>query len=269
MNRRNFLQFSTSSLLLSGCQTAYSPYEVDPSTKNRNERSIQDITNASPTYPISIALISDTHDYYTSLDKVLKHIKDNEESYDFVLHGGDITDAGLQVEFDIYHNLIANINRPFVHGVGNHDALTNGIFVFQNSYGFFDFTFKVAKTHFIYFNNNNWEFGGNALNFTWLQEALEIATASITKEGGQIIVVNHVPFNDHERFSEVEIEQYANLIDTHNVSLSINGHLHSFEQYAQNDTTFLTIGSVSFDSYVKLTLSGPSQFEFSLERVYV
>ena len=205
------------------------------------------------------------------LRKTIDKINSNISSYDFVIHGGDITDAGLQKEFNYYHSLRNNLPLPVVHSIGNHDAITNGITIFKNIYGPYDFTFQIAQTHFIFFNNNNWEFGDKPVDIAldWLEDRLNEAKAIVDVDGvGQIIVVNHVNYNSSERFTSSEIDKYTSLMTNYNVSISMNGHLHG---HTRNSSIpeYLTIGSVSHDSYMKLTLTGSAQIDFTLEQINV
>ncbi len=211
---------------MTGCGFEYSPYQVETEDLNRNEDAINDIQKANIAYPFSIALLSDTHRYYSELKQVISKIEADRSTYKFVIHGGDITDAGLQTEFDYYHKQRDTSSLPFVHGIGNHDALTNGILIFRNTYGPYDFSFQAGKVHFIFFNNNTWEFGDKPVNLDLLESELEKAYAKTSAEGGQIIVVNHINHDSDERYSEEEIERYHTLMSGYGVTMSINGHNH-------------------------------------------
>lgn len=269
MKRREFIQYSAITMLMAGCDFEYNANQVDTDVKNLNTRNISLIQNMPLSYPITIALISDTHNYYTKLKNTIDKIKSDISSYDFVIHGGDITDAGLQKEFDDYHSFRNDLPLPVVHSIGNHDAITNGITIFRNIYGDYNFTFQIAQTHFIFFNNNNWEFGNKPLNLTWLESKLSAAKTIIDSDGaGQIIVVNHVNYNSNERYTATEIAKYIQLMTDYNVTLSMNGHNHGHEIHS-NGIEYLTIGSVQHDSFIKLTLNSASQLDYTLEQVYV
>lgn len=263
------MQYSVMSLLFSGCHVEYSPYRANTEKQNRNINDISAIQANAPQYPFSIALISDSHAYYDELKGVFNKIKSDQSGYAFVIHGGDITDAGLQTEYDFYNGLRDALSLACVHSIGNHDALTNGLIAFRNIYGPFDFTFQVAQTHFIFFNNNTWEFGNEAVDLDWLEAALVQASSIIATQGGQIIVVNHINHDSSERFSQVEITRYRDLLSIHQVTLSINGHNHGHLIQTFDTIEYLTIGSVSEHSFMKLTLSGPNQFDYTLEQIHV
>ncbi|MEA3523007.1 MAG: metallophosphoesterase [Campylobacterota bacterium] len=267
MNRRNFLALSASSLLLSGCETSYSPYTVDTKKHYRNDKNIAQLDELNLQYPIKIALTSDTHTYYNGIEKIFEYMQNKSEYYDLVLHGGDITDAGLQGEYDQYIHMRSSVNLPFVHAVGNHDALTNGKSIFKNEFGLYNFSFKIAQSHIIVFNNNTWEFDAVAYNIEWLEEELEKASQDVNENGGQIIILHHIPYDGH-RFSEDDINNYKEMMARFNVSLSINGHLHN-HSIDYGSTTYLTIGSPFYENFVELTLESPQKDAYTLEQIFV
>lgn len=270
MKRREFIQYSTASLLLSGCSVEYSPYEVDTDAPERNTSAIKKIQKrALPEYGYSIALLSDTHNFYSEFDKVIKNMNKVKESFEFVIHGGDISDGGLQSEFNMYHKIRSRSSLEFVHCIGNHDALGNGIEVFKNAYGHYNYRFQTGKLHVIVFNNNTWEFGDKPVDLDWLEDELKAAYDITSTEGGHILVVNHVHHNSDERFSEEEIERYRTMMKTYSVSLSINGHNHGHSISEIDGMKYLTIGSVEKLAYVRLRFTGPAREDFVLEEIYV
>lgn len=270
MKRRNFIQYSALSILTTGCDFEYNAYAVDTDVQNINNKNITAIISKKLSYPITIALISDTHNFYSNLKKTIDNINSNINSYDFIIHGGDITDNGFQKEFDYYDSLMSKTSLPVVNSIGNHDALTNGIFIFKNIYGDYDFTFQVENSHFIFFNNNNWEFGDKPLNLNWLEARLIEAKDIIDSDGvGQIIMVNHIPYNSNHRFTPTEISRYEQLMTEYNATISINGHNHNHSLRKVNAIDHLTIGSVQYNSFVKMTLNSPSQLDITLEKIDV
>ena len=270
MKRRKLIKYSALSLLATGCDFEYNANQVDTDVKNLNANNISQIKNMSLSYPITIALISDTHNFYSQLRDTIDKIKSDTSPYDFLIHGGDITNAGLQKEFDYYHSLRNKLPIPAVHAIGNHDAITNGITIFRNIYGDFDFTFQIAQTHFIFFNNNNLEFGDKPINLDWLEARLSEAKAIVDADGiGQIIVVNHITYNDTTRYTSTQIQRYIQLITDYNATLSMNGHINNHSVHSNNGIEYLTIGSVEHDSFIKLTLNSPSQLDYTLEQINV
>jgi len=269
MKRREFITYTTASLIMSGCQIQYSPYAVDTDEPKRDEADIKRIPPKSLSGKYSIALISDTHRYYEELKSVIENINDQSTPYNFVIHSGDITEAGLQSEFNFYHKMRSRLSIPFVHCIGNHDALSNGPFVFRNSYGDYDYKFQSGTLHVIVFNNNTWEFGDKPVDLDWLEDKLEKAKNIVDTQGGHILVVNHINHDSDERFSAVEIERYRSLMKIYGVSLSINGHNHGHTVQEIEGMKYLTVGSVGNLAYVRLTFNGPAREDFILENINV
>ena len=200
---------------------------------------------------------------------MVKNINAHTPKFDFVLHGGDITDVGIEKEFELYKKISDRLAMPIVTVSGNHDAISNGIYVYHNSYGPSEYSYKIAQTHFICLNTNTWEFGFKELDLDWLEEELQKASSEIATEGGNIIVMHHIPHDDEERFSEEEIARYKGLMGKYAVSLSINGHNHGYEVEKFNGVQYITIGSVSKKSYVALTINDATRENYVFEKIDV
>lgn len=248
--------------LFSGCGFETSPYAAKPGRERQNAENIARIEAKTLSYPLHIALISDTHSYYHGLEEVLSSIK--HDAFDFVIHSGDITDAGLQKEYDLYNDKRQSVALPFIHAIGNHDALTSGMAIFRNRYGLFDFSFQVAQTHFIVFNNNTWEFGDAAYDLVWLETELTAARA----KGGNIIIVNHIPTED-VRFEQTRIDAYKALLERYEVALVICGHDHAHRIEQFGSTMQVVVGSVSKEAYVELLITGARRGDVVLRKIDV
>jgi len=85
--------------LLYGCgRFENSPYGADAYSTQLNEQAVRQIL-AIPINKTSykVAFISDTHNYYDEMEKLVNKI--NKGNYAFVIHAGDITNFGLNREF--------------------------------------------------------------------------------------------------------------------------------------------------------------------------
>lgn len=87
----------------------------------------------------------------------MKHVNLRDD-IDFVLHGGNISDFGMQREFEWVHEDMKKLNVPYIALVGNHDLLGNGMDVYEKMYGELDFSFIAGKTKFVCVNTNALEF---------------------------------------------------------------------------------------------------------------
>jgi len=213
-------------LVLSSCDKfEYSLYEVSPKDeyRNINQRNIARFINTN-TDTLRIAVIGDTQRFYNSTDKVIKKIN-NRPNINFVIHIGDLVDFGLQREYTWMHELLSELNAPYVAVVGNHDLIWNGGEIYNLMYGEYNFSFTYNGNKFIYLNTCGREFGfeSNVPNISWLDNEL-----SDTSNYDHAIIVNHVPPYHSDFNSELEDDYVAVLGKYGKVMLSINGHNHEF-----------------------------------------
>ncbi len=180
-----------------------------------------------------------------------------------------MTNTGLQKEYDWNYEFSSAMTIPVVTLIGNHDALSNGVFIYKSMYGALNFTFEVAGNHYICWNNNNWEFGPGAPDWAWLESALDTAYQQVSTAGGQIHVLNHIPHNDPDRYSAADVERYRQLMSSYGVSSALNGHKHDHVYESVDGVDYVTVGSVQHLSYLKLTVTGPNREDFIIEKIDV
>lgn len=213
-------------LILFSCDKfEYSHYQISPNDeyRNINQRNIARFINTN-TDTIRIAVIGDSQRFYNSTNEIITKIN-NIPNINFVIHTGDLIDFGLQREYMWMHELLSEINYPYVAVVGNHDLIGNGGEIYNLMYGEFNFSFTYNDNKFIYLNTNGREFGfeSNVPNISWLDIEL-----SDTSNYNHAIIVNHVPPNSVDFNSDLEDDYVAILGKYGKVILSINGHNHDF-----------------------------------------
>mgnify|MGYP000518901017 CR=1 FL=1 len=218
----------------------HSPYASKVSSKKLNSKGLKKIAaiEASHSDNFKVAVISDTHDYYSDLDKQVKYINDRKNEIAFVLHTGDSTNLGLQVEFDMFLEFIDKLKVPFVMVIGNHDMLTNGVDIYKKYFSSkLNFSFSFKQTKFILFNNNNWESTGEIPNLNFVEKELQASSATHN------ILLAHVQPDDDHRYSQREIDDMKALVDAHGVKLFINGHNHNYGAGTFGSAKRITVGS--------------------------
>lgn len=244
----------------------YSPYsghvqgkDKDTRLSNLEKLSIQEkATSENKTF--TFALISDSHTFYNDLDDAVLAINENE-NIEFVIHGGDLTDGGMIKEYEIFHNIVSDLNYPYFTVIGNHDCLANGLGIYKNMYGIDNYSFTYKDCKFIFFNNIIWELGYIEPDFFWLQSELEDTTSY-----EQVFVIAHIPpWSD--QFTPVYSKLFEHFILTYNVSLSIHGHHHDhyFGCFFDDEKEYLVIGSVDKRYYCTITVF---QDSISLDRIH-
>jgi calcineurin-like phosphoesterase family protein len=233
-------------LVLVSCDNLieYSPYQAGVNTGNQ-QRNIQIINQLTEEgkgefQPFKIALIGDSHTYYDDLKDQIR-ILNQTDSIDFVVHLGDITLSGTHREFLWYGELIDGLNLPLITLIGNHDCLSSGDYIYYDMFGPSNFTLDYHGCRLVFFDNIVWERNVEDPDFKWLYNACD------TDEAVHRLVFAHIPPWD-EQLSIGNGFVYNKIMQDQNVSLSINGHSHSFsyghrkEEEIPYDIPFLVIG---------------------------
>jgi len=206
----------TTLLLLSCGKFNLSPYISKTNKLNLNHVQLERIAQRESLFGSSfkVAVISDTHDFYSDLKKIIKHINQNAHEYAFVLVNGDLTNIGLLSEFETAKKFLDKLTIPYVTTIGNHDLLTNGGVIFKQMFGADSFVIDFKQTRFVIYNNNNWESPNDIPNFPWVEKQLDESTATHN------ILAAHVAVNDRDRFVAKDMDLIKNLVNSFSVSSS-------------------------------------------------
>lgn len=214
-------------LTLFSCENIieYSPYQVKSSVtgKNRNQKAISRIKASSSLdfQPFKIALIGDSHTYYDDFKDQVK-VLNSLDSIDFIVHMGDITLSGIYREFIWFGEIIDKLNKPIITIIGNHDCLANGEAMYYEMFGDFNFEMEYNNCKLVFFDNIIWERNVQDPDFEWLNKSL-----SNRPEYTHQFVFAHIP-PWGEPFSIGNTYLYNYLMERHNVTLSVHGHMHKF-----------------------------------------
>lgn len=228
----------------------YSPYVVDTAHTKLNQKNARKVEALSSTlnYPFKVALISDTHNYYSELSRIIKKI--NSRGISFVIHAGDFTNLGMQSEFETSKKFLDKLKMPLLSTIGNHDLLTNGAYVYRRMFGNPTYSVVIKDIKIIFFNNNNWESISKVPDYDWVKNELETSTSTLN------ILVAHVGPDDSDRFSEEEIQKWETLVQTHGVNLYVGGHDHNPGVRTFGGAPYITIGASNKKSYYEVTFDG-------------
>jgi 3',5'-cyclic-AMP phosphodiesterase len=262
--RLTLTSLTASLLLLQACDKfEYSPYEIRLRDNERelNQKNINRILeqNIAEDATITFALISDTQGYYKDTETIVTHLN-NLDGVQFVLHNGDITDFGLLKEFRLINERLGKLNAPLVTVIGNHDAVNNGMQLYKEMYGPYNFSFVAGHSKFIFINTNFWEFNGAAPDLNWLESELSDRDAY-----KQVFVLSHIPPTS-SAFGEANAARYRELMNKYKVSMSIHGHNHSFETYQMEEggTRYMNVGEADDQEFILMRVSGTN---VSFERI--
>lgn len=218
-------------LSLSACDkllefSIYSAY-VSTDRRNTTEKNLKRLYAAgdhSQFEAFRFALVSDSHLFFDDLTKAVNHINQSGD-FDFVIHGGDMSDGGLIKEFDIFQDVMKKLKMPYFTVIGNHDLLANGRSIYSDMFGEENYSFIYKECKFIFFNNVVWELNYAEPDFGWLRNELQDRN-----EFRHVFVIAHIPpWSDQFFLSYFFV--YSLLMNEYNVTLSIHGHHHEASQY--------------------------------------
>jgi 3',5'-cyclic-AMP phosphodiesterase len=236
---------------------SYSPYEVNVPSSIRNTTAINlqriaaidTVANDS----FKVALIADTHYHFDKLKEAVDHINQKND-ISFIIVVGDISENGLQKEFELFHSIMANAKVPYLTVIGNHDYLANGGVVYKQLYGPYNYIFKFHNVRFVMWDDVRWE-SNKTPDWQWLHEAMANVSEEHDIEPTQIIPFSHIPPSDPQLRDSSRV--YYKLMTQHNVKVSIHGHTHEFSKNIPygNGTAYITIGSPQKRAYAELIVT--------------
>lgn len=226
----------------------YSVYKADVKSEHLNTTAknlalLNTITITSDTF--KFAFISDSHYFYDGLQEVINHINKNDD-IEFVIHGGDITEQALLKEYEIFYDIMTELKKPYLTVIGNHDYNSNGSLIYSRMFGDFNYTFQFNNNKFVFFDNIVWESEKNP-DFDWLSAELQN-----NESFNQVFVIGHIP-PLADQFTPEMTETYEKLMSDNEVSLSLNGHTHSYK-FTQDEVGYLTVPALKESAYVIVTV---------------
>ena len=226
------------------------PKEFEHLRQANFDKLLEAMPKPEDTAGFKIALISDSHTSYNDLYDAIDAIN-SDSDIKFILHGGDMTDGGMLAEFLLFQELMSLAQPPYFSVIGNHDCLANGLGIYEDMFGPEYYSFVAGNCKFIFFNDVIWELEFREPNYFWLQDELRAHNAY-----SHVFVIAHIaPFSDS--FTPLQQEAYRTIMDTSNVAISIHGHHHdhSYNDYYDDGTIYMTIGSVAKRHYLTLDIS--------------
>ena len=244
-------------ILFSGCDKLFefSPYQgdVQDSYKNTTQNNLTKLAETKQlTDSFSFAVITDSHYYYDELSAMVDHIN-LLECIQFVIFGGDIADQALLKEYEIFHEIMNRLNKPYFTVIGNHDYISNGELIYDQMFGARNYSFEYANSKFILFDDIVWE-SNSSPDFEWLGSQL-----SDYQNYTYVFVSAHIsPFSD--QFDAIMENTYRELMSDHYVSMSIHGHSHRYmlSEYYHDGIPYLVVPSIMASEYCIITCTPDS-----------
>lgn len=265
MKLNNYLRFIPFLAVFTLSCVKYSPYEViiDAEDTDQTAKNIERLNQMDQSEDtITFAFIGDTQRFYDKSVDFVTAINARSD-VEFVIISGDLTEFGLNDEFNAMSYILNQLDVPFLTVIGNHDLIYNGQKVYEEMFGPLDYIFFFKRMKFVMINTNSreFEFNGHVPNIPWL--TLHLAD---TNNYTNAVVIGHVPPGNDDFDPALEIP-YANALgSTGRTLLSMNGHNHDFgvDQPYKDGVTYLNSFSIGKGKYLIVQL-WPDGFSFKVK----
>jgi predicted phosphodiesterase len=200
----------------------------------------------------SFLVVSDTH-YYKEKFGYGKRLDKLRQDYnaDFLIVNGDISQSGLEKQFNLFLDDMKDYNGIIYPVLGNHDVYNNGNKVFGKLLGQFIYSLEIGNTKLIFLDTATGTFGKKQKD--WYEKEL-----STNK---QIIVFTHYNFitgtvQEWTSVSYTEDEYYFfNINEKYNVKYVISGHLHQNNEGEIRNVPYKTVTTLKNEKNAVLLVS--------------
>jgi Icc protein len=217
----------------------FSPYDAPVSTTDVNNKNIQSLKDKR-TFDdtVHIAVFADIHGYYDNIRDAVNFIN-NLPTIDFVIVLGDLSEKALARQYEWYLSEMLELKIPFITVIGNHDYLSNGSTIYRRMFRPSNFLFDYAGYRFVAFDDVVWENNNTSPDFSWLSRAV-VAPDTNTR----VVILAHIPPSPTDQLGENGSKNYETIAETNHVILSVNGHLHKYQDYTKNDVIYLVTENI-------------------------
>lgn len=161
----------------------------------------------------------------------------------FILLAGDVTQAGLNSEFNTFLSLMLQVGVTYKAAIGNHDLFFGGWSRWKSHLGRSLYSFNADDTHIVMLDSANGVLGKRQLD--WLRQDLVQSSAAIK------IVVSHYPpwvgrFSSLFKMgSDEEAALLKDILYEHRVDLMFSGHFHGYEEITIGCTKYVVTGGMN------------------------
>jgi 3',5'-cyclic AMP phosphodiesterase CpdA len=242
-------------LAVSGCDDLFevTPYDVEVPDDlvgigASNEVRIRTLLDGT-SGPITFGVTSDPHYYYDRLNAEVSRM-DADADIRFVVVTGDLTEQGLDQEYEWFAREMNTTSKPWLAVIGNHDHLSNGRQIYERMFGPRNRYLDAGDHRLVVFDDVVYESEAPP-DTTWLAAAVAGA------DGRQVTVLTHIP--DWTDALEGPMGDGIHAILARNgVRLVLHGHLHGFvDHFPYGDSVRYVCAPWPRDGgHMKVTLDG-------------
>lgn len=173
-----------------------------------------------------VAIISDTHGTYSDTEDMIADIN-GRDSIDFVVHLGDLTNTATTKEFVWARDVLAELDKPYVALIGNHDFLGTGDETYTAMYGDMDFSFIAGRIKFVCINTNatEYDYMADVPDFDFLETQM---TEDADLFDRTILCMHARPYSDQFNNNVAKaFEMYV--LQFPGIMFCLNGHDHKIQ----------------------------------------
>ena len=254
--------------MLTACDDVFQvhPYDVrfDGET-DINAHHIAEITSRCQNKDtLRIAFISDTHGWYSDAKDEVADIN-QRTGIDFVVHLGDLTDAGMTKEFVWARNILNNLDVPYVVLIGNHDFLGTGDQCYEAMFGSMNFSFIAGRIKFVCLNTNATEYDYMAAvpDFDFMEQEMN---ADSDRFDCTVLLMHAPPYSDQFNNNVCRaFQRYTSFFP--NLMFCVFGHNHSqyIEEIYDDGVIYYGVASADKRNYYIFTIT-PDGYDYEIVR---
>lgn len=257
-----FLLFSAPGLLLFGCKSTV--WDDAPQSCRSRRFSIEYNRELLRQKEMSIAaeggdttfraaIISDSHRSLDELEGVIEILNRGSSNIDFIFFLGDLTQMGLEMEFEWTCKALEENDLPLFTVIGNHDLLNFGEAIWKSVFGPLNYSFSFLGTKFIAYNSNKLE-DPAAPDLGFIKRAAETLPGETRNH---TIAAAHTPVTDGTVYSAEESEAIQYTFTSSGIELSVHGHQHhfGFDFFDDKDLLQYLVSTVQESEYGIMTVS--------------
>lgn len=218
----------------------YSPWISTPPDTDLTAKNLAKLQSRVDQNPLKVAVVGDPQVAIEHLDN-LGEIFNQRSDIDFVLIAGDLTDRGLQREFQWLVDVLKKYNKPVLTVVGNHDLLSNGRRLYKQTFGPLNYSFIYKDVKFIMWDNNPYE---SNVDFDWLEQQANQHTSTV-------VVSHQPPFSGS--LSASQEARWKKIRENTSVIASLHGHVHKHSFTMEDNLPIYVVDRVIGGNYGVIT----------------
>lgn len=218
-------------MLLGACDEVFDVHPYDVNLKGEIGINAKQIKLIEGRYAnkdtLRVAFISDTHGWYNDTRDEINDLNSRND-INFVIHCGDLTDAGTALEYERARDLLSRLRVPYVAMIGNHDFLGTGDQSYEVMFGDMDFSFTAGSIKFVCLNTNatEYDFMAAVPNFDFMETEF---TTDLDSFDRTVVVMHAPPYSD--QFNNNVCKAFRRYLDYFpGLMCCVYGHNHHVEQ---------------------------------------